>query len=165
MVRACRPCSVVDLLGFTRFLVQTFASTTCAAPRLTALRSYMFAPLQNEALVPLDWEINGYIPDDDLNEILVRPLVAGERPLAQIANSQSDSQSISSPVPVKQPNATPSYDLPLNVFGDAVSLTSPPPFEATGVRLHCVIDACHSGTMLDLPFSIDKVWWTRQGQH
>ncbi|KAJ8448337.1 hypothetical protein Cgig2_021965 [Carnegiea gigantea] len=51
----------------------------------------------DETLCPLDFETNGMIVDDEINDTLVRPL---------------------------------------------------PP----GVRLHAIIDACHSGTALDLPF-------------
>ncbi|CDY31330.1 BnaA02g34110D [Brassica napus] len=52
---------------------------------------------QDEALIPLDHETEGKIIDDEINEILVRPLVHG-------------------------------------------------------AKLHAVIDACNSGTVLDLPF-------------
>uniref|UniRef100_A0ACD5YF27 Uncharacterized protein n=1 Tax=Avena sativa TaxID=4498 RepID=A0ACD5YF27_AVESA len=51
---------------------------------------------EDETICPLDWEQSGDIRDDEINEILVRPLVHG-------------------------------------------------------VRLHAFIDACHSGTVLDLP--------------
>lgn len=52
---------------------------------------------QDEALCPLDHETEGKIIDDEINRILVRPLVHG-------------------------------------------------------AKLHAVIDACNSGTVLDLPF-------------
>uniref|UniRef100_A0ACD5YNE6 Uncharacterized protein n=1 Tax=Avena sativa TaxID=4498 RepID=A0ACD5YNE6_AVESA len=51
---------------------------------------------QDQTICPLDWELNGEIRDDEINDVLVRPLVRD-------------------------------------------------------VTLHAVIDACHSGTMLDLP--------------
>jgi hypothetical protein len=51
---------------------------------------------QDETICPLDWEQNGQIRDDEINETIVRPLVHG-------------------------------------------------------VRLHAIIDACRSGTVLDLP--------------
>ncbi|KAG6530302.1 metacaspase-1-like [Zingiber officinale] len=51
----------------------------------------------DETLCPLDFQKNGMIVDNDINEALVRPL-------------------------------------------------------PSGVRLHAIIDACHSGTMLDLPY-------------
>ena len=51
----------------------------------------------DEALCPLDFEANGTILDDEINETLVRPL-------------------------------------------------------PRGVKLHALVDACHSGTVLDLPY-------------
>ncbi|KAF7057383.1 hypothetical protein CFC21_064672 [Triticum aestivum] len=51
---------------------------------------------QDESICPLDWQLNGAILDDEINEAIVRPLVQG-------------------------------------------------------VRLHAIIDACRSGTVLDLP--------------
>lgn len=51
----------------------------------------------DETLCPLDFETQGMIVDDEINETMVKPL-------------------------------------------------------PHGVRLHAIIDACHSGTMLDLPF-------------
>ncbi|XP_039125644.1 metacaspase-1-like [Dioscorea cayenensis subsp. rotundata] len=51
----------------------------------------------DETLCPLDYETEGMIVDDDINNILVRPL-------------------------------------------------------PTGVRLHAIVDSCHSGTVLDLPY-------------
>ncbi|XP_047086990.1 metacaspase-1-like [Lolium rigidum] len=51
---------------------------------------------EDQTIFPLDWELNGEIRDDEINDALVRPLVKD-------------------------------------------------------VTLHAVIDACHSGTMLDLP--------------
>uniref|UniRef100_A0A453JZV4 Uncharacterized protein n=1 Tax=Aegilops tauschii subsp. strangulata TaxID=200361 RepID=A0A453JZV4_AEGTS len=51
---------------------------------------------QDESICPLDWQLNGAIVDDEINEAIVRPLVQG-------------------------------------------------------VRLHAIIDACRSGTVLDLP--------------
>ncbi|KAJ0988618.1 hypothetical protein J5N97_006974 [Dioscorea zingiberensis] len=51
----------------------------------------------DETLCPVDYEKEGMIVDDDINEILVRPL-------------------------------------------------------PTGARLHAIVDSCHSGTVLDLPF-------------
>lgn len=51
----------------------------------------------DETLCPLDFQTSGMIVDDEINDIIVKPL---------------------------------------------------PP----GVKLHAIIDACHSGTMLDLPF-------------
>ncbi|XBI79244.1 hypothetical protein VPH35_088767 [Triticum aestivum] len=58
---------------------------------------------QDEAICPLDWQLNGAILDDEINEAIVRPL-------------------------------------------------------AQGVTLHAIIDACRSGTVLDLPnlFQIKK---------
>lgn len=51
----------------------------------------------DETLCPLDYETNGMIVDDDINDIMVRPL-------------------------------------------------------KDGVKFHAIIDACHSGTVLDLPY-------------
>ena len=51
----------------------------------------------NEALCPMDFERSGKILDDDINEIIVRPL-------------------------------------------------------GKGVKLHAIVDTCHSGTILDLPY-------------
>ncbi|GBG58987.1 hypothetical protein CBR_g24336 [Chara braunii] len=51
----------------------------------------------DEALVPVDFEKSGVMLDDEINQLIVRPLIKG-------------------------------------------------------VRLHAIIDACHSGTMLDLPY-------------
>jgi hypothetical protein len=51
---------------------------------------------EDQTICPLDWELNGDIRDDEINNALVRPLVHG-------------------------------------------------------VKLHAIVDACHSGTMLDLP--------------
>ncbi|KAL6206739.1 hypothetical protein ACLB2K_023986 [Fragaria x ananassa] len=57
----------------------------------------------DETLLPLDYETKGVIVDDEINDIIVRPISAG-------------------------------------------------------VKLHAIVDACHSGTVLDLPFlcKIDK---------
>jgi metacaspase-1 len=51
----------------------------------------------DETILPLDFEQEGVILDDEINEIIVRPL-------------------------------------------------------PRGVKLHAIVDACHSGTVLDLPF-------------
>lgn len=51
----------------------------------------------DETICPVDFEVNGMIVDDQINEAIVRPL-------------------------------------------------------GPGVRLHAIIDACHSGTVLDLPW-------------
>jgi hypothetical protein len=51
----------------------------------------------NEALCPMDFERSGKILDDEINEIIVRPL-------------------------------------------------------GKGVKLHAIVDTCHSGTILDLPY-------------
>jgi hypothetical protein len=51
---------------------------------------------EDETITPLDWQQSGDIRDDEINDIIVRPLVHG-------------------------------------------------------VRLHAIIDACRSGTVLDLP--------------
>ncbi|KAJ3115677.1 Ca(2+)-dependent cysteine protease [Phlyctochytrium bullatum] len=67
----------------------------------TSLDSY---ESMDETLVPMDWEVNGMIVDNELNEVLV-------------------------------------YGLP------------------KGLKLTCVFDCCHSGTILDLPFE-----YTDKGQ-
>lgn len=51
----------------------------------------------DETLCPLDYEINGMILDDEINETIVRPI-------------------------------------------------------PRGAKLHAIMDACHSGTVLDLPY-------------
>ena len=53
----------------------------------------------NETLCPVDFETQGMIVDNQINDIIVKPLTHG-------------------------------------------------------VRLHAIIDACHSGTVLDLPFLV-----------
>jgi hypothetical protein len=68
----------------------------------------------NETLVPLDSQYAGQIPDDMINQLLVRPL-------------------------------------------------------PSGVKLHAIIDSCHSGSMLDLPFMAPCVngalHWVAQYAH
>lgn len=70
-------------------------------------RSYEEADGYDETICPLDFETQGMIVDDEINQAIVRPL-------------------------------------------------------PHGVKLHAIVDACHSGTVLDLPFLCRM---SRQGQY
>ncbi|KAK6945743.1 hypothetical protein RJ641_013287 [Dillenia turbinata] len=89
----CMKYFLVNKMGFTNdcILVLTGQGTQLGNVKKDEIEGY------NETLLPVDYETEGMIIDDEINATIVRPL-------------------------------------------------------PTGAKLHAIIDACHSGTILDLPY-------------
>ena len=114
----------------------------------------------------MDFRQAGEIVDDDLNRALVNPLpqvrcqacrLAGGWQAGRLADRRVGEKErvlkqrccwrpgLESPQLPAHPLTRPTLQAPIGP-------PLPPPPLPQGVKLHCVIDACHSGSAMDLPF-------------
>lgn len=91
--------------------------------------------------------------DDDLNRVLINPLpTVSERPAVRFYEAGAV---VYQPTSCQLPRCMQfAHWQPMA----ALQPTANPVVCVQGVKLHAIIDACHSGSVMDLPFQVSFSW-------